>query len=54
MGMTADAPATARTADGARADERGTAMVSTSVFHAAHDGHCPAHFGEAAPHCWHR
>jgi hypothetical protein len=26
--------------------------VSTSVFHASHDGHCPDHFGELAPHCW--
>jgi hypothetical protein len=28
------------------------ATVSTSVFHAAHDGHWPDHFGDSAPHCW--
>jgi hypothetical protein len=43
-------PATAARLD-ARAAARGAATVSTRVFHAAHDGHCPAHFGEATPHC---
>jgi hypothetical protein len=28
------------------------ATVSTSVFHASHDGHCPDHFGDSVPHCW--
>ena len=37
-----------------RERRRGLATVSTSVFHAPHDGHWPAHFGEAAPHCWQR
>jgi hypothetical protein len=48
------APVTARAADGPRPLGRGAAIVSTSVFQALHDGHCPAHFGEAAPHCWQR
>ena len=54
MGTTATAPATARAAEAeaARLGWRGAAAVSTSVFQAAHDGHCPAHLGEEAPHCW--
>ena len=52
IGTTVAAPATATRPDLAAA--RGAATVSTRVFHAAHDGHCPAHFGDAAPHCWQR
>jgi hypothetical protein len=26
--------------------------VSTRVFQAPHDAHCPAHFGVLVPHCW--
>ena len=37
----------------ARAPDAGRATtVSTSVFHAAQDGHWPDHFGDSAPHCW--
>ena len=37
----------------ARAAATGRLMtVSTSVFHASHDGHCPAQRGVSAPHCW--
>jgi hypothetical protein len=28
------------------------AASSTSVFHAAHDGQRPTHFGKIAPHAW--
>ena len=54
IGVNEAIPAIARAADGARAVDRGCATVSTSVFHAPHDGHWPAHLGEAAPHCWQR
>ena len=55
IGATAATPAMARAADGARPPVgRGAATVSTSVFHAPQAGHWPAHFGELAPHCWHR
>ena len=53
IGVTAAPPAIARVAESARPD-RGAAIVSTRVFHAPHAGHCPAHFGEAPPHCWQR
>jgi hypothetical protein len=53
IGDTAEAPAIWRAADGARPD-LGAAIVSTRVFQALQAGHCPAHFGDAAPHCWHR
>ena len=37
----------------ARAAAIGRLMtVSTSVFHASHDGHCPDQRGVSAPHCW--
>jgi hypothetical protein len=26
--------------------------VSTRVFHASHEAHCPDQRGELAPHCW--
>jgi hypothetical protein len=26
--------------------------VSTSVFHAWHEGHCPAQRNDSEPHCW--
>jgi hypothetical protein len=26
--------------------------VSTSVFHASQEGHCPDQRGDSAPHCW--
>ncbi len=55
IGETAATPAMARAADGARPPVgRGAAIVSTSVFQASQAGHWPAHFGELAPHCWHR
>jgi len=53
MGTTVAAPADPTRLD-ALAAARGAATVSTRLFHASHDGHCPAHFGEAPPHCWQR
>ena len=49
IGATTAAPAMAREAEGAVSGRaRGVAIVSTSVFHAPHAGHWPAHFGELA------
>jgi len=50
MATTVAAPADVARLD-ARDAARGAATVSTRLFHAPHDGHCPAHFGEAPPHC---
>jgi len=50
MSTTVAAPADVAGLD-ARDAARGAATVSTRLFHAPHDGHCPAHFGEAPPHC---
>jgi hypothetical protein len=55
MGEMTAAPAIARAADGSRPRAaRGAAIVSTRVFHEPQAGPWPAHFGELAPHCWHR
>jgi hypothetical protein len=37
-----------------RADLRGFGeeISASKVFHSPHPGHCPCHFGEAAPQFW--
>jgi len=52
IGTTAAGPSAEARLDALGALLRGAAAVSTMAFQAPHVGHCPAHLGEAPPHCW--
>ena len=47
-----DRPRSSSARGGRRAGGAPPTSVSTIVFHAPHEGHCPAQRGLVAPHCW--